>query len=605
MIVEDLPSTFSELLNSETINFRVVDQVVEPVIEVSLRGEEINFEIFAEKKIRGSTRRLFTVSNEHEWCYDDKSIYPFPRGFIDQLKQKLEVESLAELSQINLNLLRQDLSTDFNFRFDKTMLLSGNDLCGSYAVERNVDGLNATLFDYQRRGVEWLFSKSKYEKGALVADEMGLGKTIQVLGFLAKIKSDLCKKILIVCPTSLKTNWEREIEKFTPNFRTLTHEGKTRAGISRDFQNYDIIIVNYETLVNDITLFRDMDLSVVIVDEAQAIKNPESLRHSAICSLKRDFSIAITGTPVETSLLDIWSIFNFANEGFLPNQKSFTEDYPDNSQAAAELQKTIAPLMINRKVKEVAGDLPERIDINLPVQFEDREKEKYEELRQAILDKYPVSGGLVATTYLQLYCCHPWLSQAAEFNEIEEAAVVPSQDDSLVTSKLEAISFLLKEAIYNRKKVLVFCAFNNLLEILKLFIPELSNGYMNQINGSVPSRDRQKIIDEFTNFEGFGLLLLNPKAAGAGLNITTATIVIHYSPYWNPALEAQASARAYRRGQTQTVYIYRLFYENTVEQIMLERSLEREEMGTEILISEEKSQNDFVKALQISPMDKV
>ena len=205
-----------------------------------------------------------------------------------------------------------------------------------------------------------------------------------------------------------------------------------------------------------------MDLSVVIVDEAQAIKNPESLRHSAICSLKEIFQLQ------SQVLLLKHLCWTFGRFSILQMRVScltevITEDYPDNSQAAAELQKTIAPLMINRKVKDVAGDLPERIDINLPVQFEDREKEKYEELRQAILDKYPVSGGLVATTYLQLYCCHPWLSQAAEFNEIEEAAVVPSQDDSLVTSKLEAISFVERGHIQSKESVSL-CAFNNLLE---------------------------------------------------------------------------------------------------------------------------------------------
>jgi SNF2 family DNA or RNA helicase len=288
--------------------------------------------------------------------------------------------------------------------------------------------------------------------------------------------------------------------------------------------------------------------------------------------------------------------------GLLGTRQSFEKTWPDTLEAARDFATVTDPLILKRRVADVAGDLPERIDIDLPLELDGPLVEGYRRARDETLARYPVAGPLVATLQLQLFCAHPWLRPSnpddadGEFAELDRGHDLP-----LLTPKLERTLELLREAFRNGRKVLVFALFNRLGDLLREAGADLPDAFWGAINGATPQEDRQKIIDDFTAHDGPGCLVLNPKAAGAGLNITAATIVIHMTPVWNPALEAQASARAHRRGQTLPVTVYRLFYEDTVERVMLDRSAWKQELCNETVPTAMRDSADLRRALEITP----
>ncbi|MEA5160719.1 DEAD/DEAH box helicase [Cereibacter johrii] len=438
--------------------------------------------------------------------------------------------------------------------------------------------------------------------GLILADEMGLGKTLQIIALLLISPPPADAPALVICPTSLIANWVREIVRFAPSLTVAVHRGPQRPGTWRGLQGSNVVIATYDTMVNDIAIFSAFEWSWVICDEAQAIKNPDSIRRRSIVTIPRRHAVAMTGTPVENTLVDLWSLADFVVPGLLGTRLSFEKTWPDTLEAARDLATVTDPLILKRRVADVAGDLPERIDIDLPLELDGPLVEGYRRTREETLARYPVAGALVATLQLQLFCAHPWLRPSnpedadGEFAELDRGHDLP-----LLTPKLERTLELLREAFRNGRKVLVFALFNRLGDLLREAGTDLPDAFWGAINGSTPQEHRQKIIDDFSAHDGPGCLVLNPKAAGAGLNITAATIVIHMTPVWNPALEAQASARAHRRGQTLPVTVYRLFYEDTVERVMLDRSAWKQELGNETVPTAMRDGADLQRALEITP----
>lgn len=468
----------------------------------------------------------------------------------------------------------------------------------------SIAGLNAKLFPYQARGVQWMWQTAKRTGGLILADEMGLGKTLQIIALLMMDPPPHTAPALIICPTSLIANWVREIRRFAPSLIILVHRGAYRAGIFRDLQVASVVITTYDTMVNDIAVLSSLEWSWVISDEAQAVKNPESSRRQALATIPRRCAIPMTGTPVENTLLDLWSLIDLAVPGMLGQQGVFKVEYPDTVEAAQSLARLTDPVILKRRVADVAGDLPERIDVDLPVLLDEDLARQYELVRQTTLEKYPVAGAMVATMQLQLFCAHPWLQSRDDVQDHDNADLVASDAVPLMTPKMERSIALLREAFINRRKVIVFASFNRIGDLLEQAGRDLPAAWWGAINGSTAQENRQAIVDKFSYFDGPACLVLNPRAAGAGLNITAATIVIHFTPLWNPALEAQASARAHRRGQTEPVTIYRLFYEDTVEQVMIERSTWKSELANETVPVAIRDTEDIARALQMTPTGK-
>jgi SNF2 family DNA or RNA helicase len=296
---------------------------------------------------------------------------------------------------------------------------------------------------------------------------------------------------------------------------------------------------------------------------------------------------------------------DIAIPGLLGSQEEFEAHWPDNIDSARSLAKLTDPFVLKRQITEVAKDLPDRIDIDVPLELGERLASEYERIRDETLAKYSQAGALVATGQLQLFCAHPWLRSANigapgweddDFN-VDEAPGLP-----LLTPKMERTLELLREAFLRGKKVLVFANFNRCGPLIREAAAELPTAYWGAINGSTPQVNRQPIVDAFATHDGPAVLVLNPRAAGTGLNITAATVVIHFTQVWNPALEKQASARAHRRGQTQPVTIYRLFYVRTVEEVMLDRTHWKSELGNEAVPVTVRDGDDLARALAISPV---
>lgn len=596
------PTSFRELTHFPPSGYALSDRILDAEVQIDRAEGRINARLVGVRTIKGRRRLLSTPSCEHAWVQDGNTLRPLPSDAPEIFKSMLDGSDPDNLAfKTAIDLLRHNtgiLPVSATERFQT----SGTEAAAPLPDSVEISGLQATLYPYQAKGVEWMRRTLDNTSGLILADEMGLGKTLQIIALLLMDKPPESAPALVVCPTSLIANWVREIGQFGPSLSVHVHRGPGRTGVFRGLQKSNVVITTYDTMVNDIALFSAFEWSWVICDEAQAIKNPDSNRRKAIASIPRRRAIPMTGTPVENTLLDLWSLIDFAIPNLLGTRQEFEKDYPDSLDAAAGLGRITDPVILKRRVSDVADDLPDRIDIDLPLDLDESLVDHYQAVREETLERYPVAGALVATLQLQLVCAHPWLRRTREDDiDGEFAEVDRSSGLSLMTPKMERTVELLHEAFENGRKVIIFALFNRLGDLIREAAKKLPEAYWGAINGSTDQSDRQTIVDEFSAHQGPGCLVLNPKAAGAGLNITAATIVIHYTPVWNPALEAQASARAHRRGQTLPVSVYRLFYEDTVERVMLDRSTWKHELGNEIMPMATRDREDLDRALAIRP----
>lgn len=600
-----LPHRFADLAGHLPEGFTLSERVLDPEIRLDLENGRIVVRLIGIRNVRGNRLELLAPTPAHGWVVEGTVLRPLPSDVGDLVRA-----ATGELDQGRIRfgdairLLRGE-DMPFAVSASERFLAPGGTAAEELPGVVDVPGLQAILFPYQARGVSWMREAAARNGGLILADEMGLGKTLQIIALLLLSPPPADSPALVICPTSLIVNWVREIARFAPSLTVAVHRGPQRPGTWRGLQGSNVVIATYDTMVNDIAIFSAFEWSWVICDEAQAIKNPDSIRRRSIVTIPRRYAVAMTGTPVENTLTDLWSLADFVVPGLLGTRQSFEKTWPDTLEAARNLATVTDPLILKRRVADVAGDLPERIDIDLPLELDEPLVEGYRRAREETLARYPVAGPLVATLQLQLFCAHPWLRPSnpddadGEFAELDRGHDLP-----LLTPKLERTVELLREAFRNRRKVLVFALFNRLGDLLHEAGADLPDAFWGAINGATPQEDRQKIIDDFTTHDGPGCLVLNPKAAGAGLNITAATIVIHMTPVWNPALEAQASARAHRRGQTLPVTVYRLFYEDTVERVMLDRSAWKQELGNETVPTAMRDSADIRRALEITPETK-
>jgi SNF2 family DNA or RNA helicase len=421
-------------------------------------------------------------------------------------------------------------------------------------------GLTAQLYDYQRRGLSFLRLILQQEIGCILGDEMGLGKTLQVLALMLDIKHQSKGPCLVICPKSLIINWEREATKFTPSLTTLLHQGK-RSALPGELRRHDVVITTYDTLVSDQLLFNAIKWHLVVVDEAQAIKNPKSKRSQAVRQLPREASIAVTGTPIETHVENAWSLMDFCVPRFFGDLRSFQSRFEESEQGAERLAPFLEPLLLRRRVAEVAQDLPNKVQIpqiipmgpSLIVESLRVESELYERLISP-LDAY---------RQLRMMTSH---------------AKYVALDGSEKTDRLVEI---VEEIFSASEKVLIFAHYYASIDgILGLMRRRFSQNFSASLDGRISrSEDRLDLIDQLTSTQGGGSLILNPRAVGVGLNIVSANHVIHFSPEWNPAITDQASARSHRRGQDRPVTVHHFAYADSIEERVLQRSEGRRQLA--------------------------
>jgi len=432
-------------------------------------------------------------------------------------------------------------------------------------------GFHGELRPYQRLGLGWLHFLRDFGLGGCLADDMGLGKTVQVLALLETRRERRAAEglppSLVVVPRSLVFNWIAEAAQFTPALRILDHTGTGRAQKAESFDGYDVVLTTYGTLRRDIAVLRERELDYVILDEAQAIKNASSQTAKAARLLRGRHRLALTGTPVENHLGELWSLLEFLNAGFLGAStfRTRSAELRDPSAAAGEvLARALRPLILRRTKDQVAPELPERVEQTLVCELPPKQRKLYDELRdyyRAVLDKRIGAQGLGRSKLLVLEAllrlrqaaCHPALVDRGH------------QDDPC--AKLDLLLPQLVEVLDEQHKALVFSQFTSFLSVLRRRLDAAGLPYL-YLDGK--TRNRQELVEKFQTDPGSGLFLISLKAGGLGLNLTAADYVYLLDPWWNPAVEAQAVDRAHRIGQTRTVFAYRLVARDTVEEKILE-----------------------------------
>ncbi len=450
---------------------------------------------------------------------------------------------------------------------------------------RKPRALKATLRPYQEQGLSWLRFIHELNSGGVLADDMGLGKTIQTIALLLSVKQENKKlSALIVAPTSVVGNWMREIERFAPSLSTALWHGAGRKEQQDELHSANVIITSYALLRRDIDLLNKLNLDYAILDEAQNIKNPESATAQAARELNASRRLALTGTPIENRLSEIWSIFEFVSPGLLGPLRKFEERFArpidqGDSKVAARLRAVIHPFILRRTKMEVASDLPPKIEADKIIDLGAEQRTLYtqvlREVRANVMGEVEKSG--VAKSHLHILAGLTKLRQAACDPRLLGLPRQYSHEDS---AKLMALRELLEEAESGGHKVLIFSQFVSMLKLIKEALAEdkIKHEYL---DGS--TKDRDDRIDNFQNDPTVTAFLISLKAGGSGLNLTAADTVIHYDPWWNPAVEEQASDRAHRIGQKKVVTVYRLVAEGTIEEKILQLKQKKQELVSAVL----------------------
>ena len=423
------------------------------------------------------------------------------------------------------------------------------------------DGLNVQLRDYQLEGYKWIMRLAHWGAGACLADDMGLGKTIQAMAVI--MARAALGPALVVAPTSVCNNWIDEFRRFSSSLNIKVLGSGDRQKMISTCSKGDVLICSYGLLQNEIDTMAQYQWSTVIADEAQAFKNASTRRSKAMMLLQADCRVITTGTPIENHLGELWNLFRFINPGLLGSLERFNERFASpieihkNDHARQQLKALVKPFILRRLKKDVLTELPSRTEITQLVEFDEHEAAFYEAIRRQSLEKISAEGAqpdqrfriLAEITRLRQACCHPKL-------------VVDNPPVS--SAKLRAFSNIITELRQNNHRCLVFSQFVGHLTLLREYLDENQISYQ-YLDGSTPVKKRKHAVDSFQNGEG-EVFLISLKAGGSGLNLTAANYVIHMDPWWNPAVEDQASDRAHRMGQTKPVTIYRLVVKDTIEE---------------------------------------
>jgi SNF2 family DNA or RNA helicase len=443
-------------------------------------------------------------------------------------------------------------------------------------------GLAAALRPYQQYGYSWLHFARQWGMGAILADDMGLGKTIQTLALTQQLKEELeglPAPVLLICPTSVVTNWEQEKRKFTPGLKTLVHQGSDRLRDDEfiaQAQAVDMVLTSYAVARRDGDILKQVKWFGVVLDEAQNIKNANTKQAQTIRTLPADFRLALTGTPVENRLSELWSIMHFLNPGFLGGQKKFRQEFSlpiekyGDETAAERLRRLTRPFLLRRVKSDptVIQDLPDKQEMKVYYYLSEEQATLYEAVVQDALgaiEEQEEGGiarkGLVLSMLMQLkqVCNHP----AHYLHETE--AYDPSADDGR-SGKVQRLEALLEEILAEGDRLLIFSQFTEMAGLLKEYIQARFGVPTLYLHGGVPAKKRAAMVEHFQRDDGPPVFLLSLRAGGTGLNLTRANHVFHFDRWWNPAVEDQATDRAFRIGQTKNVLVHKFVCLGTLEE---------------------------------------
>lgn len=538
-------------------------------------------------------------------------------SFIDM--ETDEIQKMAGLLD-NLNVSAKDLEGKESYTLSKGLALYLDDLFdeAQIVVQKNEefiklmdsissmgeieydlpDGIEAKLRPYQKIGYQWLMTLADHHLGGILADDMGLGKTLQAIVYMKAMKDRKPDaKFLVVCPTSLVYNWMDEIENFAPGLRSVMVAGtpEERAQTVRKIDDVDALITSYPLLRRDTLLYENRNFHTVFLDEAQFIKNAASLNAKSVKALQSEHRFALTGTPIENSLSELWSIFDFIMPYYLLTYSRFAKQYEkqilkfQDEKALQSLNKRIRPFVLRRMKKDVLKELPEKVETKYVTELTTEQKKLY----LSYLETYRGEFGeefesgqfshakfqiLAALTRLRQICCHP-------------GTFIENYDGE--SGKLELFLQLVQDLIANGHRILVFSQFTSMLEIIRNTLDELGVTYF-CLEGDTKLEDRNSFVKRFNEGEN-QVFLISLKAGGTGLNLTSADTVIHFDPWWNPAVEDQATDRAHRIGQLKSVQVIKLITKGTIEEKIYKLQLKKKELYDSVIDTREVFINTLTK----------
>ncbi|HET8898951.1 MAG TPA: DEAD/DEAH box helicase [Rhodanobacteraceae bacterium] len=509
------------------------------------------------------------------------------RGLIEPLLEWLETES-SGTPRVHATQLADFDGSQLAWPGGEALRAKLENLRAAPAHAKLPRGFKASLRPYQHDGLAWLNFLEAAGMGGILADDMGLGKTVQVLAHLLGMKQRkrLTQPALVVCPTSLVGNWQAEAAHFTPTLNVLVLHGADRAERYDAIATHDLVITTYPLLPRDRDKLVEQQFSLLILDEAQAIKNAASQAAQVVRDIPAARRLAMTGTPLENHLGELWAQFDAVEPGLLGSQRQFNRRYRTpiekhgDSDRQQRLNRRIGALMLRRRKNDVLADLPPKTEIVRTLELEAEQRALYETLRlaqhervrQAVAERGLAKSGIIvldALLKLRQACCDPRLVKLASAKKVKTSA------------KLDALLELLDGLLADGRRVLLFSQFTEMLALIEAALAKRKLPYQT-LTGQTPARERTALVKRFQQGE-LPLFLISLKAGGVGLNLTAADTVIHYDPWWNPAVEAQATDRAHRIGQQQSVFVYRLICTGTVEEKIQTMQAKKAELARAVL----------------------
>lgn len=538
-------------------------------LSLHVGGENLPTVDAVEAWLEADTPDELLMAIDGKWLRVDTRPLKTLRGLILELFSRKQLDKPARLPAFQAALL-QDMPAldDRKAPLTRALVKQLQNFKGLIHIEPPA-GLLAALRPYQQDGLNWLTFIQRFGFGGILADDMGLGKTLQALALLLHLKNhgQLNKPALVVCPTSLTSNWLHEALRFTPQLRTCLIQGSKRKQAFVQITTSDLVITTYPLLPRDIKSYADHRFSLLILDEAQLIKNPTTRIATDVRLIKCDTRLCLSGTPLENHLGELWALMDFALPGLLGGRKTFNKQYRSaieeqrDHDRQRELARRIAPFMLRRTKADVVQDLPPKTEIVQYVELEGKQRTLYESIRismeKRIRDLIAHKG--MARSHIEFLDALLKLRQACidpRLVKLEKAA------DIVESAKLNWLSENIPLLLEEGRHILLFSQFT---EVLALVEKQLDGQHIAYVKLTGQTRHRQQVIDQFQNGE-VRVFLVSLKAGGRGLNLTAADVVIHVDPWWNPAVENQATDRAYRIGQDKPVFVYKLVAANTIEE---------------------------------------
>ena len=557
-----------------------------------IKGKDLDYSFIEEDEGYYFKVKGFTIKELNSALHDMKNKKGFYKtknnNYLD-LKDKTVIRILNILDSLDIS--------DDNITIDKNKMLYINESLKNQGTafdkgeetikeldkglsnrqQREVpDDLNAKLRNYQVEGFNWLNEIANLKVGGILADEMGLGKTIQIIAFLLSQKG---KKSIVITPTSLIYNWRDEFNKFAPSLNVgIIHGDKKSRSVMME-KEFDVIVTTYGLIKNDYEYYKEKEFDFCIIDEAQNIKNSKAQNTKYVKAIKASCRIALSGTPMENNLMELWSIFDYIMPGYLLSEAKFKEKYLKEDMYD-ELKELIKPFILRRLKKDVIDELPNKIEKKFMVEMEENQKAVYQSYIKEVRQKLYSGEDNKITVFSYL-------------TKLRQLCLDPSLilDDYVGRSaKIEAALNIVNMAIAENRKVLIFSQFTSVLQKLGDELSEKNIGYL-YLDGSTKANKRVEMVKEFNESEELKIFLISLKAGGTGLNLTSSDLVLHFDPWWNPAIEDQATDRAHRIGQQNIVEVIKLIAKDSVEENIIRLQEDKRELINKVISGEEIGSN--------------